>query len=85
MQQEVSIEGNTVISCSLHEEMPRYSGSIDEYCLVAGFEMNFEVSFHVNGLVIKVTTEREGICRGNCCARKNYKYSSEAKFTRIVA
>ena len=65
--------------------MPRYSGSIDENCMVAGYEINSEVSFHENGLVIKGTTEREGICGCDRCARSTYKYSSEAKFVRIIA
>ena len=85
MQQQVSIEGNTVISCSVRDDVPRYRDSIDENCVVAVFEINVEVSFHENGLLLKVATEREGICGCDHCARSSFKYSSEAKFARIAA
>ena len=85
LQQQVYIEGNSVISCSVREEMPRFSGSIDENCIVAWYEINIKVSFQENSLAIKVTTEREGICGCDRCLRNHYKYSSEAKFARIIA
>ena len=53
--------------------------------MVAGYEISSEVSFHEKDLVIKGTTEREGICGCDRCARSTYKYSSEAKFARIIA
>ena len=53
--------------------------------VMAVFEIDIEVSFHENGLLLKVAIVREGICGYDRCARNRFTYSSEEKFACIVA